>query len=409
VKFRVFFSFFLVWVASGCATYQSKTWKLRQDIRNGQFQQALDKLKPLAEAESKDQLVYLLDYASALQIAGRYKESSEALIKADRLADQMDYHSVSKITAATLGSEEMIQYKGDSYEKILLNSMNSINFLMMNQHDDAMVEVRRVNEKINRYRFEGRKEYELNPFAHYLAGMIWESDQKYDDANIDYEKAYEIGMDNPFLAQDLIRSAKLAKRTEHYEKWKQKFPEIQESPEWYNKKNGELIIIHQQGWGPEKHFSPVNIRYPKLFSVPSETAYAKIKINGAEQVQTQSIYSIEQVAIKTLDDDVGWMIARKIGATAAKAVVADQIRQKNENLGDLAWIIMRLSDRADLRQWSTLPRAIYISRIWLPAGEHEIEIQGYSGVGSPTADRLEPVKIKVSGRQKTFLNWRSFR
>lgn len=402
-------SAFLALIFVACATYQTQVWKLREHIKTGQFQAALDGLKPLAEVESKDQLVHLLDYATALQISGNYKESSLQFIKADRLIDQLDYHSVSKIAVATLGSEEMLQYKGDSFEKILINSFNALNFLMMNQHDEAMVEVRRVNEKIKRFQFEGRKEYELNPFAHYLAGLLWESDQKYDDANIDFEKAFQIGMENQFLIEDLIRTSKLAKRDDKYRQWKQKFPDIHEPPEWYSKKFAELIIIHQVGWGPEKHFSPNDSRYPKLYATASETTSAKIKVDGIDSSETKPIYDIEKVAIKTLDDDLGWMVARKAGAYIAKEVAADQIRQKNEALGNIAWLVMHLSDRADLRQWSTLPQAISIAKVWLPVGQHQIEIQGLDRNGALTADRLDSMNIKIEKNKKTFISWRSFR
>lgn len=409
MKIKVFLLFAFCIFAS-CATYQSKIWESRNFIKQGQIQESLEKLKPLSEAKSDDQLVYLYDYGTALQIAGNYNESNTVFLKADKLAESLDYHSVSNVTMATLGSEEMVQYKGESYEKILVNTMLATNYLMLGLNDEALVEVRRINEKITKYRLDGRKDYEQNPYGHFLGGLIWESDRKYDDAYISFYDSYKLDPTNPFIAEDLVRMAKKSQRMEEYKKWKQIFPHVLENPDWYNKEKGELVIIYQQGWGPEKHFSPVDQRFPKLYPISSQTAFTKLRIeNQTEELSSKMVYHIEKDVVKTLDDDVAWMIARKVGSTVAKAVVADQIRQKNEALGDLAWIFMRISDRADLRQWSTLPRSIQMIRVWLPKGEYKISLQGYDGSGVPTADQLSPQPIKINASRKTFYNYRSLR
>ncbi len=61
-----------------CASYQSKISHSRELLKKGQFEEALPELEKLASDPGKDQLVYLLDYATALQVAGRYQESANA-------------------------------------------------------------------------------------------------------------------------------------------------------------------------------------------------------------------------------------------------------------------------------------------------------------------------------------------
>jgi hypothetical protein len=116
-----------------CATYQSKISEPRRLLKDGQIKAAIQKLEPLALKKSDDQLVYLLDYATALQIDGDYKKSNEAFLKAEELTEFNDYHSISNIMLAAVGSETMIQYKGESYEKILINAYLALNYLMLNQ------------------------------------------------------------------------------------------------------------------------------------------------------------------------------------------------------------------------------------------------------------------------------------
>lgn len=377
-------------------------------LKEGHTSEALEKLKPLADQDSKDQLIYLLDYATALQIAGQYKESNTYFLKADKLTDLNDYHSVSKVTASLLTSEEMVQYKGESYEKFLINTMLAINYLMLGELDEAMVESRRINDKLSKMKLDGRKPYELSPFANYLTGVLWEADQKWDDAYISYEQAYKLDATNPFIAPDLIRSAKKARRDEAYIQWKKEFPQIAENKEWYDKSLGEVVIIYQQGWGPEKHERPGSYRFPKLYPVFSETQFVKATLNGEGSYGSQTAYNIERVAIETLEDDFGALVARRVGGLVAKEVVADQIRQKNELLGFVAWVGMHVSDRADLRQWSTLPRSFQLIRIPVKAGSYKLNLQGYTGGGSPTSESYAQ-DIQVRSGRKTFVNWRSLK
>jgi hypothetical protein len=392
-----------------CATYQSKISEPRRLLKDGQIKAAIQKLEPLALKKSDDQLVYLLDYATALQIDGDYKKSNEAFLKAEELTEFNDYHSVSNITLAAVGSETMIQYKGESYEKILINAYLALNYLMLNQFDDALVEVRKVNDKINKIREDSRKDYEQNPFANYLGGLIWESDQKYDDAYISYSSSYKIDATNPYLPEDLIRAARKSKRMDDYQTWKKKFPQVKENPDWYNPNKGELVVVIQQGWGPEKRPSPGNAHFPKLYPVSSMSSSTKMTIDGEGSTSSRIVYNLEKTVIKTLNDDIGWAIARKLGSTATKLVVADQIGQKtNPLIGDLAYIFMQASDQADLRQWSTLPKNFQLARAWLPAGAYKVTLQG-EGSGYPTPDRLEQVQFTIRPGHKTFLSWRTLR
>lgn len=401
--------FFLIGLVS-CSTYSGKLSEPKKFLKSGQYDSALELLKPLAEKPGDDQLVYVLDYATALQMAGQYKESSKYFLLSDKIAEAQDYHSVSNVVGATLGGEEMIQYKGESFEKYLINTMAAINYLMMGQHDDALVEARRINEKISKMKMDNRDPYELSPFAKYLSAIIWESDQKYDDAYIDIAGAYKLDPSIPFICGDLIRISKKARRMEDHAKWKQECHSQEEKNEWYDKSMGELVVIYQQGWGPEKRPRPDSPRYPHLVSVYSETQSTRLVLNGVEQLSpSQVVYNIQDMAIKTMNADYGALIARRVGGVVAKAVVSDQIRQKNELLGFVAWVAMNVSDRADLRQWSTLPRNIQMHRVWLKPGIYQIQLKGLDYSNSHTGEDSAEVKIEIKPGRKTFYNWRSLK
>lgn len=387
-----------------CASYQSKISHSRELLKKGQFEEALPELEKLASDPGKDQLVYLLDYATALQVAGRYQESANAFNKADKLVDLNDYHSVTNVVQATLGGEESIQYKGESYEKFLINTMNAINYVMLNQLDDALVEARRINEKISKMKMDGRSPYEQSPFARYLAGVLWEAQGKFDDAYIEYEASYDLDGTNPLLPNDLLRMSQKARRNDAFLKWKKEFADIK-APAINDKSNGEIVFIIQQGWGPEKH-TRHSYRFPELYAVPSQTRSVSIQINGLEKEKTDSIYNIEHVAIDTLEKDFGALVGRRVGGIVAKAVVADQIRQKNQLLGELSWIAMNIADRADLRQWSSLPQTIQMKKIYLKPGKYSAHLQGLDASGNPTNESKD-VEFTIQSQKTNFINWRT--
>lgn len=405
----------ILFLLVACASYQTKLDEPRQMLKAGRFTEGIEKLKALAEKPSDDQLVYLMELGSAYQMAGRYKESNKIFLEADRLTEQVDYHSVSNIAMATLTSEDMIQYKGDSFEKLFINANLALNFSMMGELDSALVEARRINEKITKFRLDGRPDYEKNAFADYFSGLIWEADQKFDDAYISFETAYKLDATNPYLPADLIRSAKKARRDDTYRKWKKEFPDVVENPDWYDKNKGEIVVVILQGWGPRKQPAPENARIPRLYPVYSMTQAVKAElIPSTTKTQSDSqvskpVYNVERVAIQTLDADYGWLIARRVGSFVAKEVMADQIRQKNELLGLVAWLGMHLSDRADLRQWSLLPQTVQLARFWVPPGNYKLKLQGLEGGGTFSGDAAETPELQVKPGRKTFYLWRPLR
>lgn len=395
--------------AAGCTTYQNKVAGARDALRSGQFARAVTELEPLAKKKDDDQLVYLLDYATALQEAGRYKESMKAFAEAEAIADIQDYHSISNVAGSLVLSETMIQYKGDDYEKVMINAVNAVNYLETGDLDEALVEVRKLNQKLYKYKNEAKKDYEQNPFAYYLSGIIWEADRKWDDAYIAYKTAYELIPEYAPLKQDLLRLARRAQRMDDFNDWKKKFGDVEVSPLWKDKAAGELIVILQQGWGPRKEPRPENPRFPYLVPSRNFTQTAAVEINGKREAQTSPVFSVQDVAIKTLNDDYARLVASRVGGMVTKAVLSDQLRQKNEALGLLAWVILNAADQADLRQWSTLPQTFQVARVPLKAGKYKVQAAGLDAFGQETGERMQDRDIEIKPGQKVFVNWRTLR
>lgn len=390
-----------------CASYQSKVGDFRADLRASRPADAAAKVKAKAEEPGDDQVVYLLEYATALQLAGDFKESNRAFLRAEELTDVKDYHSLSRIAGSLVLSQGMVQYKGENYEKVLINAMLAVNFLMMGKLEEARVEARKLNDKLYKFRYEGKKNYDQNPFAFYLSALIEEADKDWDSAYIDFKKTYELNPSMAYLREDLIRAGKAARRSEDVSEWKQKWPEIKPAD---FREVGEIVLIFQQGWGPQKRPHPSFPRVPKLYPGHSQTQTARLEFDGGiSGERSQLVMSAQDVAIKTLDDDYAAQIAMRAAGIGTKAVVADQIRQKNELLGAIAWIGMNVADQADLRQWTSMPASFQIAKERRKPGKYRVRAIGLDARGQSTGENSEWWDVEIKPRGKVFLNWRSLR
>ncbi len=394
----------------GCATASRKADSAFGLLRSGQAQQAVDSLIEPASIEGDDQLVYLLELGTAQQVAGLYKDSNQTFERANKLAEIQDYHSLSRIAGSLVVSERLMQYKGEDFEKVLINAMMAINYAALGDLDGALVEARRLNQKLYKYKFEAKRDYEQNPFARYMSAILYEADRNWDSAYIDYEETYKLNSEIPDLKPRLIWASRKAGRSDANAKWRRTFPDAEVPKEWDDKNTGELVLIYLQGQGPLKLPNPEFPRVPKLYPRPAVGRFARLRVEGLERkALSELVFNSEAVSIKTLDDAYAGLIAKRVAGVVTKAVVADQIRQKNELLGQLVWFGLNAADVADLRQWNSLPQTFQIARLNLSPGTYTVEIDALDLQGQPTGELSGPRVIEIKAGKKVFLPWRSFR
>ena len=404
--------FALIILVAGCATYQDHVGQARQQLASGEIEKALDSLRTKANQKSDDQLVYVLDYATALQYAGQISESNKYFFLADQLSEEKDYNSLTRVTGSMLFNEEMVQYKGDSFEKTFIHVFLALNFLKERNFDSAMVEVRRMNEKFNKYRLDEKKSFEQNPFSRYLAGLIYESTGQMDDAFIAYNETYKLAPEWHRLPEDLLRTATLSNRQDEMKRLKNKFPEIEIKVDRNKRRtHGFLRVVYLQGWGPRKKPDPYEPLVPTLVPVSNHTQSAQLYVDGNPVKKTEIAYDTSDAAIKTLAADRPALIARRIAARVAREAVARELAKNDDTAaaGLVSFIVMQASERADLRQWSFLPATIQIAEVQLPVGEHEIYLQGLDSAGAPTIEKSESQKVVIRPGQSEFLVWRSLK
>lgn len=403
---KLFFAGFCLFLLSACATYPSRVSQARTDLLSGNCEAALIPLEKLSAEDSGDRLLHLMEYGSALQICGDFASSNRAFLAADKLSEQIDYHSASRVVGATLLNEEMIQYKGDIFERLFINASAALNFIEMGKMDDAMVEVRRINEKYMKFSAEEKNSYELNSFSQYLAGLIYEVQGQHDDACIAYRSSYELDKSFRNVGVDMLSACWRAKRYAEYDRLSRDLVPTPEEIEYIRRKTkNEVVIFYLQGLGPQKRTRSNDQVFPYLeptFNITKKilASYEDEKKQARTQMSS-SVYSVEKAAIATLEADYNALALRRVGSRVAKEVVADQIRQKDKTLGNVAWLVMVLAERADLRNWSLLPESIQIVRVNAASGS-KINLVGLGGYETRSESFAE-IDLSLNPRKKVYV------
>lgn len=139
---------------------------------------------------SGDAALLLLDRAMVLQSLGRLELSSRDLELADKQIELLDLsHGAADSLGRYLYSDEVGRYQAPAYEKLLINTLNLVNYLARGQLGGARVEARRLAVM---QRFLARSEDPQAVFlgaGSYLAGFAFERSGRPEEALRWYDEA----------------------------------------------------------------------------------------------------------------------------------------------------------------------------------------------------------------------------
>lgn len=156
-SFTVLLSFLILLVIN-CAYIQTQVrhYKdIEEDFSSRFYSRAaerIEKARNEGKYEGKDKVLYYLDMGIALHFAGRYKESNEHLDKAEFAIEENFTKSISKMAISFLLNDNALDYSGEDYEDVFTNIIKTLNYIHLQEQEDAMVEVRRINLKLNKLR-----------------------------------------------------------------------------------------------------------------------------------------------------------------------------------------------------------------------------------------------------------------
>lgn len=395
--------FFIV----GCALYAHRIARPRSLIERGDFEPAIEELTKLAARKDNDELLYLMDLGIAYHRAGKYKEAIETFLKADTLMEIKDYTSLSEEAATVLLSDEAKKYRGEDFEKILINVYLAIDYTLLRQWDDALVECRRVNHKLDRMISEGQLPYEHNAFAKYLAAVLFEARREYNDAFVDYRQLLKWADDFPYLGVGLLRMADRLKASEEFADYRKRYADVKDFR--LEKGHGEVILLLEQGLSPVKRPHPNFRLLPKFYKRFFWSDYVWLSTDTGERFRSYPLFDIESTAITELDNRIDGILAKKIAGIAVKETAGFAVEKatKSELAGFLAKVFLYASDSADLRSWTTLPARLQLLRMKVKAGRHNLSLDMVETSGQERKNIHQWEGVEVKSGEYVFLNYRT--
>ena len=444
----------LLCLSLGCSPYSME--EVRIAFEQGDFDGALVELD--ADGKGQAKLPYLFERGLIAHYGDRFDESNRTFDLAEITSDDLYTKSISREAISLITSDNLRSYAGSQYERLLIHYYRAFNYVYLNMPDDALVECRKASRLLQFYA-DADENYEFvgAAFIAYLSGILYEWAGDWDDAFIAYRWAeraynqYEGALGLPFpkdVGESLVRLAGKLGFQEEFEKYAATYGEPPEgAPD-----SGELILLYETGFVPPKieenlvfpilksdpiiqddddrdekkvreyarnlvrrrkqRYREIEIEYllrvaipayrsnrPKIVGIDANTAHG--------QVSGVLVEDIEAAAIKTFESELPTVMLRTVVRGVLKYLGFRRANKEGEVLGRLVNLLNVVTESADTRSWQTLPNQIFLVRMRLPAGEHNITLSFFDRADRRVkTDTLDDVVIWKN--DKTFLNYRTF-
>ncbi|MDR3173753.1 MAG: hypothetical protein LBU19_05855, partial [Treponema sp.] len=119
-----------------------------EDLGRAQYEKSAETLeKNRRKLYGGDTILYYLDKGMLTHYAGLYEESSGLLQAGDRAIEEAA-KSILQTAGTYLLNDTVQDYPGEDYEDIYVNSFNALNYYHRGDLEEALVEIRRMNNKI---------------------------------------------------------------------------------------------------------------------------------------------------------------------------------------------------------------------------------------------------------------------
>lgn len=299
----------------GCASYTDHIREAQRAIIAGQPEVAVEILNDRLDVDrpeqvpahlKKNNVLLLLERATLLQGLGRYDLAARDMSAVDQQLEWLDIDQTDSAQLARyLYSDSSSGYQAPAYERLMLNTLNMINFLAMGQLEGARVEARRF-QLMESFFLEERDRAvmpELIGLGYYLGGASFEASRDYDMALRYYTRAWTAGVrpgDVRHRLIDLIRLTGYQGR-ELSEKSREAFQELlyeanrrgAMSRADYGRTHqvGDTLIIVQSGLVPYRQAERIPIAQALAYSRSSRAGHSMtvVQYNQAHTLSARGL------------------------------------------------------------------------------------------------------------------------
>ncbi|MBN2298079.1 MAG: hypothetical protein JXM72_05770 [Deltaproteobacteria bacterium] len=422
------------------SSYTMVTMQARQSISQGRFDDALG-VFPEKSAKGKNEVLIRLERGIIFQSMGEFALSAQEFERAAekiRIFEDRALISATKSTSqvgSLIINEQIMPYEGEDFEKVLVHGFDAVNYLMMGDLEGARVEIRnaytrqkelyekhyRELEKAKQssaetdwnrsFRTADPEGYDLlkitagsvlsiyqNAFAYYISSLVYELGNEPDEAYIDLKKAIDAAPGSRSIQGDLIRLSRELNFIEDTEKWEEKYGKR----EMTASDAVDVFVIFTHGLAPYKEAVNFPIPVPKggiVFAsmpvyrfTPLSVHRAAVRYEGNYH-ETSAVSNIDAIAARNLLDKFPILFAKQVVRTYLKARITGELSDQFGAVGAVAGsLASAITEQADLRTWSCLPKEIQVARVFVPRGTSGITLECTQDSMKGTVDVPEGAK-----------------
>jgi hypothetical protein len=404
---------------AGCASHSERMLPVRTALDEGQPREAIRLLGEEMGVKSdhdlpsdlgSDNALFVLDRGTIQQSVARFETSRRDLEAADKAIDMLDLaHGAKDTIGEYVFSGSSGKYQAPPYEKLLLNTLDMLNYLELADLSNARVEARRL-AVMQKYVADdlGEAENSVLGLGGFLAGLAFEQSDQADEALRWYDQALR------FTGFHALRDpVRLLLRRGQYRTPRLKELEAGGAPPPSPEAAGEGEVVFVVGYGRVPHklaervpiglaltmfsgaLAPADvaaanhiaaqglvtwINYPTLgpeqggYALPAASLDGSlVQLEEAVDVTREVRAEWKKIEGKVIVSAITRMIARYAAGSVAGAAAG-----KNELLGLLLSLgtqaTLTALDVPDTRSWETLPARVAVARVRVPAGKHTVHL-----------------------------------
>lgn len=419
----------------GCG-HSAKTANMRTALDAGNPKAAINELNELLDVKSEKELpsdikgdpaLFVLDRGSVQQSMTHWDLSKQDFEAADKAIDMLDLaHNAGDSIGEYVFSSDAGKYQAPPYEKLMINTLDMLNYLEQKDLNGAKVEARRLAIMQKYYRDTlNQKNNPVLGLGSLLAGFAFEKSGESEEAMRYYDEALQFSG----LESNAEAVAKLASVTQY------KSPRIKAASDKFpgakmNDDDCEVLFVIGYGRVPHKIAERIPIGLaltlfaddiqPRDREAANKLALQGLVtwINFPTLGKSQGAYSVPQAKLDNgflqLEEAVnveaqvrtewkkieGKIIVSAITRMVARVLVGQGIQTaagRNNVVGLVASLgaqaTLTALDTPDTRSWETLPARVAVARVRVPAGRHQIslDVRGYR--------RTQEINVQKGGWQ----------
>jgi hypothetical protein len=402
---RIFFALLpLFFILFSCATTKHFT-EVDDSVVNEDYSESIEILESRKEKiyhASRDTVLYNLDRGMLTHYAGKYEESSRLLQNGEQAIEEAFTKSITRTAGSALVNDNVLEYAGEDYEDIYVNAFNALNYYYMGDMEGAMVEIRRMNIKLealetkydvmrtemqNDALAQGAKASDIpsNPeapskfadsaLARYLGMLFYRQDDQEDSARIDRENLLLAFANAPDVYSYPVPSS---------------ISDELEIPEGEARMN----VIAFSGLSPVKISNTTRIRIPRgrikialpeMVQRPSLVDYIEVHFDDGRNFRLELLEDIDAVARDTFRNKRDIIYTRTIIRAVVKGAVSSGLSAAGDNVGGWAGLALGLaglasqvyneaSEQADLRVSRYFPGKAWVGAINVEPGTYSFSV-----------------------------------